>query len=43
MEERYQVSMTVGLLLIKEDKVLLMKRQNTGYMDGYYGVLGGHV
>lgn len=43
MKERYQVSMTVGLLLIKEEKILLMKRQNTGYMDDNYGVVGGHV
>ncbi|MEI9966787.1 MAG: NUDIX domain-containing protein [Candidatus Moraniibacteriota bacterium] len=30
------------LLLIREGKVLLAKRINTGYWDDYYGVPAGH-
>lgn len=43
MKERFQMHATIGLLLIKENKVLLMKRCNTGYMDGYYGMVSGHL
>ena len=35
--------LTVGLLLIKDRKVLLMRRCNTGYMDGCYALTSGHV
>lgn len=31
------------LVLKKEDQVLLLKRQNTGYGDGKYGLVSGHV
>lgn len=43
MEKRADFHITVGLLLIKDNKVLLMKRQNTGYMDGMYALVAGHV
>lgn len=43
MSERFVMHATIGLLLIKDNKVLLMKRCNTGYMDGYYGVVSGHL
>lgn len=42
-KERFQMHATIGLLLIKDNKVLLMKRCNTGYMDGYYGMVAGHL
>lgn len=42
-EERYTTKVTVGLILIKEDRVLLIKRKNTGYMDGMYAFVAGHV
>jgi 8-oxo-dGTP diphosphatase len=31
------------LVLIKGDKILLSLRQNTGYRDGYYTLVSGHV
>lgn len=31
------------LFLKKGDQVLLLKRQNTGYEDGNYGLVSGHV
>lgn len=31
------------VLFVKNGKVLLLLRQNTGYMDGYYGLPAGHV
>ncbi len=43
MEERFCSKLTVGLLLINEDKILMMKRKNTGYMDGMYAFVAGHV
>lgn len=31
------------LFLIKDNQVLLLKRQNTGYRDGQYSLISGHV
>lgn len=41
--ERFSVKLTVGLILINDNKVLLMRRCNTGYMDGMYALVSGHV
>ena len=43
MEKRANFHITVGLVLIEDNKVLMMKRQNTGYMDGMYALVAGHV
>ena len=32
----------VHLLLVKDDRILLLKRYNTGYEDGNYSVVAGH-
>lgn len=34
---------TVNLLIIKDSKILLSRRANTGWMDGYLVIPGGHV
>lgn len=42
-KERFKLIPEVFLLLIKDDKVLLSRRFQTGYEDGNYGVVGGHA
>ena len=41
--ERFKVGITVGLILLNDKKVLLMRRCNTGYMDGKYALVSGYV
>jgi len=41
-KERFKVIVAVYLLLEQEGKVLLMRRANTGFMDGMYGFPAGH-
>lgn len=49
MEERYKSKIVVDLLLERTNKdtnkkeILLMLRQNTGYLDNRYDLPGGHV
>lgn len=43
MPTKLKALVAVHLLLIKEDKVLLSRRFNTGYHDGEYSVPAGHV
>lgn len=43
MKERNRFPISVQAVLEKENKILLMKRKNTGYEDGKYGLPGGHV
>jgi 8-oxo-dGTP diphosphatase len=42
-KERYQSRLAVYILFKKEEKVLLLLRQNTGYDDGKYTLPAGHV
>lgn len=43
-EERYKVHVSVQLILFNEkNEILLSKRKSTGYLDGQYGVVGGHL
>lgn len=44
MEERFKVAITVGLILLNDKgQILLQKRCNTGYMDGKYALVAGHL
>ena len=40
---RFKVPPAAYILLEKEHKVLLILRENTGYMDGKWGLPSGHV
>ena len=42
-EERFQLLATVHLLLIRKGHILLLRRFNTGYEDGNYSVIAGHL
>ena len=41
--ERKLFHLTVSLIIFKDNKVLLMRRCNTKYMNGMYSLVGGHV
>ena len=43
MTDRFKYIGSSYLLLIKDEKILLQRRCNTGFMDGYYGVPAGHL
>ena len=43
MKERFKNGVCVDLLLKKGNKILLMKRKNTGSDDGMYELPGGHL
>jgi 8-oxo-dGTP diphosphatase len=40
---RARFPVTVHLLFIRENKILLARRSNTGYRDGEYSVPAGHL
>lgn len=42
-KERFQFNAAVYVFLMSETKVLLMRRCNTGFEDGRFGVISGHV
>lgn len=42
-KDRFKLILSVYLILISDDKTLLLKRANTGYQDGNYGLVAGHV
>jgi 8-oxo-dGTP diphosphatase len=43
MVERFRLLVAVHLFLMRDDTVLLMRRFNTGYEDGNYSVVAGHL
>ena len=43
VEERHKITPASYLVLIKNNKILLQRRFNTGYEDGKYSVVAGHV
>lgn len=42
-KKRFQVNLAVYLIIEKDGKVLMLRRVNTGYQDGKYGLPSGHV
>lgn len=41
--ERFKMRVAVHLILKKDNKVLLLKRKNTGFEDGKYSVVACHL
>lgn len=41
--ERFKLVVAVHLILIQDGKILLLRRYNTGYEDGNYSVVAGHI
>lgn len=42
-KERFKVIPAVYLILIRDNKILMLRRQNTGFEDGKYSLIAGHV
>lgn len=42
-DQRFKLILSVYLIFERDGKVLLLKRQNTGYEDGNYGLVAGHA
>ena len=43
MSDRFKLIAAVYLLFRRGDEILLLLRANTGYEDGKYGLVSGHV
>ena len=41
--DRFTLPVAVSLLLIRDNSILLIRRFNTGWQDGMYGVPAGHI
>lgn len=41
--ERFLIRSAVYLILLKENEILLSRRFKTGWMDGYYSLVAGHI
>jgi ADP-ribose pyrophosphatase YjhB (NUDIX family) len=41
--KQFTCAVSVNLVLLRGDEVLLLRRLNTGFGDGQYGLVGGHL
>lgn len=41
--ERFKAYVSVNLILLKDGKVLLLRRFRTGYRDGFFSLIAGHL
>jgi 8-oxo-dGTP pyrophosphatase MutT (NUDIX family) len=41
--ERYKITTAVYAVIMEEGRLLMLLRQNTGFMDGKYGLVSGHL
>lgn len=42
-QERFKLILSVYIILVKDSETLLLRRANTGYEDGNYGLVSGHA
>ncbi|MGZ4033091.1 MAG: NUDIX hydrolase [Tumebacillaceae bacterium] len=42
-EQRFQLKAAVHLFLLRDNQLLMLRRFNTGYEDGKYSVVAGHL
>jgi ADP-ribose pyrophosphatase YjhB (NUDIX family) len=42
-KDRFKIIPTSHLILVKDGKILLLRRFNTGWSDGQYSVVAGHL
>ena len=42
-EKRFRIHAAVFLILERDEKLLLIRRYNTNYMNGYYTTIAGHL
>lgn len=43
MEKRFKIGTTVHLLLVQNNNILMQRRFKTGFEDGNYSVIAGHI
>lgn len=43
MKKRFTMPVAVHVFLMKDNKLLMLRRYNTGYEDGNYSVIAGHL
>lgn len=43
VKQRFKLIPAVYLIVRRRDEVLLLRRANTGYQDGKYGMIAGHL
>ena len=41
--DKYKLPAFVAIIIQQEDQILLLKRENTGWMDGFWGMPGGSL